>query len=215
MAQWALTDIENKVRALLGFTYSSSLESSIVIGKINQYYQFQFPVEVKPQELKTWWDISTVIGEETVNVPTLSAAVSYSALIGPCYYKGNEIQFYTDPQQFFALYPQSIDPYDNGDVIAVLLYNNQLLLRSPPDAVETLRIGAILRPSALEDPEDEPLKNEWGQLIAYGTAEQMAYEFADTDRLQIIQAGKRDALSMVEDTTYTQLSYRPILAKGF
>ena len=76
-------------------------------------------------------------------------------------------------------------------------------------------MGALLRPEELDEETSEPLRNEWGLLIAYGAAEQMAYEFGDDRRLQFIQAGKMQALSQAEDQTYTQLSYTTTLAKGY
>lgn len=209
MTQWARSDIEAKVRRLLGFNYDGSLSQADVVDQINKYYVYTFPIEVKPRELKTWWDTVTTIGTDSIDLPT-----TYTAFIGPYYWAGVEIRAYFSPDQFFQRYPQDAT-YVNGKVNSVLLYDNKLLMRSPPDAEETLRVGALLRPEELDEETSEPLRNEWGLLISYGAAEQMAYEFGDDRRLQFIQAGKMQALSQAEDQTYTQLSYTTTLAKGY
>ena len=213
MAQWSIDDIEQKVRRLLGFSYDSSISPSDIYDEINRYYQYTFPVEVKPIELQSWWEPVITIGTDTYTMPQ-----EYTAIIGPAYWDSDEIDISYSPTMFYRNFPQSVT-YTNGKVTHGLIYNNQILLRKIPDddTAGILKIGALLRPDELDttDLTSSPLKQEWGLLLAFGAAEQMAYDFADDNRLRFILQGKLAALSQVEDLTKTQLSYSRTIARGY
>ncbi len=163
---WTLATIKLKVRVLTGRPSTSQISEADLLGFINNYYQLVFPKEVQPAELSGWFTANTVDGTETVTVDQ-----EYIALDKPFMVAGNPrgVTVYTDPNAFYRKWPPG-QTFAEGQPYDILVDIPNLILRPIPDTVYAVKCKALQRPAALANASDEPLNQEWGQLIAYGTA---------------------------------------------
>ena len=166
MGFWQLSTIKAKVRSLTGRPSTSQISEADLLNYINNYYQLIFPKEAQPDELSGWWTGDTAATVETVAVDQL-----YIALFKPFMVAGDVggITVFTDITDFYYKWPLSqtftqTKPYD------ILLSLPNLVLRPIPDDIYEIRAWSIKRPNAFVNASDEPLNQEWGELIAYGTA---------------------------------------------
>ncbi|MDY0373588.1 MAG: hypothetical protein RBQ86_05685 [Candidatus Izemoplasmatales bacterium] len=163
---WTLATIKMKVRALTGRPSTSQLTETELLNFINNYYQLVFPKEAKPQELSDWFTVNTI-----ANIETVAVDQEYLALFKPFMVAGEPhgITVYTDINSFYRKWPLS-QTFTYEQPRDILLTIPTLVLRPIPDAVYEIRSWSVKRPDALVNSSDEPLNQEWGQLIAYGTA---------------------------------------------
>ena len=66
---------------------------------------------------------------------------------------------------------------------AVLFFNQELVLRPIPDKAYTIKYQATIRPIALLNATDEPLLQEWRDIIALGTSLRIFLKRGDFDQL--------------------------------
>lgn len=163
---WTLATIKMKVRALTGRPSTSQLTETELLNFINNYYQLAFPKEAQPQELSGWFTVDTV-----ANIETVAVDQKYLALFKPFMVAGEPhgITVYTDVNAFYRKWPLS-QTFTHQQPTDILLTIPTLVLRPIPDVVYEIRSWSVKRPDAFVNASDEPLNQEWGQLIAYGSA---------------------------------------------
>lgn len=105
--------------------------NEIMLGYLNDFLTLEMGQDLRIKEKRTWWDF--VINENTldpmpVNLqdPGAGEGVQFTT-IGPyCTADGFEVFWYEDPDQFFAIWPQT-QPYTPQRPTYVLYYNNQFV----------------------------------------------------------------------------------------
>ena len=171
---WTLTAIRSKFRVLASKPSTSHISDEAILDLLNNYYQNVFPSEVEPPELRGWYEFNSVASTQTQALPATVVAVR-----APVYVAGENATLYTDDGQFFDDYPQSLTTENQPD--AILLLDRTLYLGPTPDAVYAIKLRAFNRPDALSVSQD-PLKDLWGPVIAYGAAIEHLTDTGDTER---------------------------------
>ena len=64
----------------------------------------------------------------------------------------------------------------------VLFYARQFEFYPTPDTAYQCRVDAYFQPQALVDPDDEPVKPEWGEIIAIGAALKILRDYGQIDK---------------------------------
>lgn len=80
-----------------------------------------------------------------------------------------------------TLYAQHF-PYVASRPFDVLYYEHQFVFRPVPDQAYEFKISALLRPTELIEDTQQPLFEEWGDVIAYGAALKIAVEDSDFEQ---------------------------------
>lgn len=98
---WSRLAIANKIRDLTGTPYTTQMEQSELNTRINNYYVFTMPAELKVQIENNFLDFKTVPGQDVYSFPggffTDSPGV---------YSDGYPCIFYEDPDIFYQDWPQ-------------------------------------------------------------------------------------------------------------
>jgi len=210
---WTLADIKTKVRALTGLKSTNQLSDADLLSYINRYYQLRFPVEVQPLELSTFFSFDTVASTEEYDLTTQVDATTalifedyYITLEAPWTIAGDPIDLYLDPALFYSKFPESTT-YDETQPTAVLWYQEKLLFRPTPDDAYTVKFASYRRPGAFSSDGDYPRREEWGYVIAYGTALEIVEDLSDDERVagiyplymkRIAEIGRYQHLALTE-----------------
>lgn len=109
-----LANIRSKVRQLTGRKSAVQLSDTEIDFQINNYYQTEFPQQLRILDLREVYTFQTV---PNVAVYPLSPDV-YQSVEPPCYVAGYYVYFSMDRGQFMALWPQlqtnEVDIYGDG-----------------------------------------------------------------------------------------------------
>jgi len=193
---WSLDSIKTKVRNITGRYSTDALSDDNLVDYINKYYQLVFPLEVRPAELKGWfqfdvsdgtdeYDLSTQTDSETGNI--FEDEVITIEL--PCTIDGYYLEYYQNPKDFYAMWPETTT-YDEAQPTDVLYYDEALIFRPTPDDTYTFKIAAWKRPEAFANssPTTEyPILEDWGPLIAYGAAKEIFEDDGDIESIAKIE----------------------------
>jgi len=87
----------------------------------------------------------------------------------------------------------------------VLFYGRQFIFFPTPDTAYQCRVDAYQQPPAMVTPTDVPIKPEWGELIATGTALKIVRNFGQTDKYMEIMAYHQRELTKCRSDTDNQL----------
>lgn len=186
LSLFTFADIQTKVRNLTGHKDASDLSESDLKKYINRYYQLILPLEIRPNELVTWFEFNTTASDGEYDLDTdLDFYDNYITLNDPAFVDGYDLDLYMNPELFFDKWPE-ITTYDESRPEDVLFYDRKLIFRYVPDDTYTIKIAAWKRPSALVDSTDYPKVEEWGPLISYGASKEIAEDYGDLETLQII-----------------------------
>jgi hypothetical protein len=101
---WALSDIRSEVRQLTGRLSSNQLSTNEIDTEINNYYQFQFPAEVKLERKHTWYEFETVANQQEYEFPD-----GFTSFEPPMYLNLQPLLYYQDPTVYFAENPEQIN----------------------------------------------------------------------------------------------------------
>jgi len=104
MANWTLSDIEQKVRNVTGRPDLSNLSAATLLDKINKYYQFVLPKELKIFFDYTYYNFFTTAGVDVYTPPATFATVNPQV-----YMDGFPGDWYTNPDLFFQDYPIEVN----------------------------------------------------------------------------------------------------------
>lgn len=198
---WDLSQIRNKIRRLSGRNEDEQITDAELNTYINKYYQIVFPLESRPIELNVWFETTLTEGVDTYTLASLNFDDSFLTFDKPITLNGEQVLLYLNPSEFYGIYPET-KVYENGRPEAVLLYNNELVFRRPPDATYiNFRASALSRPQALVNDSDTPFREEWGALIAYGATIELLEDAGEIETVQIIlpmyEKHKRDLTAKV------------------
>jgi hypothetical protein len=207
---WDLKQIRDKIRRLSGRNEDEQITDAELNTYINKYYQIVFPLESRPIELNVWFETTLTEGVDTYTLASLDFDDRYLTFDKPVTVNGKTIILYLNPNEFFNIYPENQE-YDNGKPEAVLLYNNELVFRRPPDAIHiNFKASALSRPQALVNDSDTPFREEWGALIAYGATIELLEDAGEIETIQIIlpmyEKHKRDLTAKVRKQFENQRS---------
>lgn len=241
---WTRERIRNKIRNLTGSALGTQISDSEINSRINDYYVFQMPAELKTGIEKRFLEFKTVPGQDVYSFPT-----AYFTDQPGVYVDGFGCNFYQDPDTFYQDFPEqyavdiigvgdagttvfsgtlqnppivisSLFISDNVSVLqsqsngtfsgdgtgtidyttgifsvtfttppassenvyakyigftgnrpsGCLFYENEFTFREVPDQVYQIKMQGFIVPDSLDDDSDIPLQEEWGPVIAYGTA---------------------------------------------
>lgn len=95
MAVWDLAQIRQKVREVTGRLSEDELSTSELDTRINQYYQYTFPAEVKLDKQLKFAEFLT-----TPNQPTYNAPSGFTNFVNPGTIDEYELFWYQDPIRF-------------------------------------------------------------------------------------------------------------------
>jgi len=93
---WSLGDIQSKVREYVGMPAEEQLSSANLNTKIQQFYQFTMPNEIKNQVLKNFLNFRT-----TPNTATYSISGTFLTNEPKAYCDGQYVRYYQNPDVFF------------------------------------------------------------------------------------------------------------------
>lgn len=216
MATWDLESIRKKVRNLTGMQGASQITNDDMNGYINRYYQYTFPLEIKPRALQGYYEFDLTASDDEYDLGS-TFYDSYTTLASLAWMSDgttstDETEFhdmtvYMDPETFYDVWPLS-GTYTETRPSSVLIWENKLLFRAPPDDTYRFKIKAWQRPSELEADGDKPTQVEWGPVLATGAALEILEDMGDGDGIQRVQAMHQKYLNNVNSIGTAWLSDR-------
>jgi len=99
---WTLTQIRSKFRELTGILDTGDESNADVDLLINDYYLNTFPLQVKPQRLKTWFTQATSATDDG----EYSVSSDVKLLLAPAMIDGTQIVLHQNASKFFVDYPK-------------------------------------------------------------------------------------------------------------
>jgi hypothetical protein len=174
---WNLTELRSRVRALTGRSEEADLSTDDLDNYINDFYRQDFPEEIESPEFDNWFTVDTQADKEGGD-GTYPVGDDYLKITYPFTIDGYPISYYTDPSEFFGIWPAT-QTYTSMRPTHVLHYGNELTFMPPPDDVYEFKARTKKRPTALSDGSDEIVDAKWGPAIAYGTAIKIMNEAGD------------------------------------
>lgn len=106
---WTVADIEAKIRLTTGRFDQNQLSSADILDRINKFYQY-----VLPKELKIFWGYTYYTFLTQANIGIYTPPANFQTLNPQVYADGWPMDWYIDPGLFFQDYPQQ----ENKMVIA-------------------------------------------------------------------------------------------------
>lgn len=103
MAQWTLAEIRKKVRQVTGRLSVNEMSNNEIDDRINKYYQYTFPAEVKLDRNHTYYEFLTI-----PNQPYYTPSASYTNFEPPATLDMLDIEWFQDPAVFFQTNPMSV-----------------------------------------------------------------------------------------------------------
>ena len=210
MTLWTLGDIKTAVRDIAQKKSTNQLSDSALVDAINRYYYYEFVLDSKPLELQDWWEFSTVASTDSYSFDD----DNFVTIENPAYIDGYDLDVMTNPTLFYDLYPETTT-YEETRPDHALFYGGVLLLRSPPDDAYDVKIAAWARPTTFTGLDDTatPTREEWGAVIAYGTARNILQRSGNVERLVEIEPIFRENLARIKGKQFQQLFSRRSLPK--
>lgn len=94
----------------------------------------------------------------------------------------------------------------------VLFYNRSFIFYPCPNTLYQARIDAFQQPQPLVNPDDVPLKPEWGEIIAIGAALKILRNFGQWDKYQEVKNGyyRVEATKLRSDTDNQYMATRSL-----
>lgn len=203
--QWTLENIRTEARKLSGRMSSTGLTDTNLDGYINEFYQNVLPGILGVHEFESFDTFTLTIDDGDYDIDA-DIDRDIRVICSPTTVAGNEVTLYTDPDDFYEIWPISGDPYDSGDVQDVLIIGRSIVFRPPPDSADEFKfLSKRVSPAALTDG-DYPTDRRWGMLIAAGAAKILMEEKGEdtSSVLTIIEEQKtiftREKVQMYQKT---------------
>ena len=96
MSTWTLADIRFKTRQLTGRLSPQEMTNTELDKRINQYYQYTFPAEVKLERQHTFYEFLTTVNQSTYSFDN----ASYTNVEPPATLDNLSLIYYQDPGRF-------------------------------------------------------------------------------------------------------------------
>jgi len=100
MTEWTLSDIRTKFRQVTGRLSPQELTNSQVDDRINKYYQYTFPSEVKLERQHTFFDFLTSANQATYDFEEVTAPNVFTNVEPPATIDNLSLIYYQDPGRF-------------------------------------------------------------------------------------------------------------------
>lgn len=175
---WTLSTIKSKVRKLTGRRSTNQLSDSDLLDYINNFYQWDFPVEVGSPEFESWYEFNTSDGTGYQDLPETILTV-----VPPVFIDSERASFYMDEEDFWEAFPwdQTSSDYED-EPYAVFLKGRRLYLRPVPDDTYAVKVSSkTTKPTAFSADDDEPEYEGAGPMICYGASIAIANDGGDDD----------------------------------
>lgn len=104
MATWTLADIQTKVRQVTGRLSQNEMTNTELIDRINKYYQYTFPAEVKLEKKHSYYEFLTSVNQPTYTFDN----TTYTNVEPPAVIDYLDLLYYQEPARFFANNPYQI-----------------------------------------------------------------------------------------------------------
>ena len=101
MTSWNLSDIRQKVRQITGRFSSNDISNTELDDRINKYYQFTFPSEVKLETKHTYYEFMTTTKQVYYDIPSST----YTNYEPPVTANNLSMLWYQNPNDFFEQNP--------------------------------------------------------------------------------------------------------------
>jgi len=103
MSTWTFADIKKKIRQVTGRLSSMELSDDELLDRVNKFYQYTFPAEVKLDRNHTYYEFVT-----TTNEPYYDSPDMFTNFEPPATLDSQLIEWFQDPAEFFACNPMSV-----------------------------------------------------------------------------------------------------------
>lgn len=103
MSTWTLADIRKKVRQVTGRLSQNEIYDNEIDDRINKYYQYTFPAEVKLDRNHTYYEFLTTPNQAYYTAPDM-----YTNFEPPATMNSMCLGWYQDPAQFFQYNPMQV-----------------------------------------------------------------------------------------------------------
>ena len=97
---WTLADIRLKTRQVTGRLSPQEMTNTELDKRINQYYQFTFPAEVKLERQHTFFDFLTTVNKATYDFTAITAPLEFTNVEPPATLDNLSLIYYQDPGRF-------------------------------------------------------------------------------------------------------------------
>ncbi len=104
MAIWTLANIRDKVRKVTGRLTSGEMSNTELDDRINKYYQYTFPAEVKLDRKHTYYEFLTSANQPWYDLPN----ATYTNFEPIAFIDNIDLFWYQDPSRFFIENPYNI-----------------------------------------------------------------------------------------------------------
>lgn len=222
---WTLEEIRQKVRNLIGIQGVNEMSDDEINGKINRYLRYKFPLEVKPKELKTYYELTLTVDADSMPLDSTfydsyttldsQAWISKEAIPTPIptsFAAGtlfDEISVYMNSNLFYNAWPMS-KTHTSGVPSAILIDDGKITLRKVPKLAYGLKCRAWKRPDLLTAG-TSPLIGEWGPVLATGAALDILEDQSDQEAIGLVSALHKQYISDVNSIGIAWLgNQRPV-----
>ncbi len=180
-----------------------------MLNYIERFYTLQMPTDIRVNEQRQWleFDITSLTADPLpINLQNvLGTGEQYSTLEPPVYVDGFRSEWYQDPGDFFARWPET-QTYEPTRPFAILYYNNELIFRPPPKPGNTyhIKIAAYRNVIGLTDTSALIPNNYLWRYIAYGASMNIFADFNEMDQYQQTKMVWKTYRETVYARTYQQ-----------
>jgi len=182
--------------------------NEIMLQYLQDFIQLQSTQDIRIFKNRTWWEfvLDPDISPDPypVNLQEIiliNGNVGASTLEPPCYADGFPVFWYQDPEQFYAIWPET-QTYQPQRPTYVLYYNNELTFRGPPNKEYSIKIAAYQVEVQIAD---GILNQDYlYRYICYGAALDIFSDFGEMDKWREIFPAYQRYRALVYSRTYSQ-----------
>jgi len=205
---WNFGDIKTATRNYAKLKDTTAFSDANLGDAVNRYYHYDFVLDVKPTELLDYWEFNTSSGVDTEALDDTTVAVikDYGRVAD------YDLKIYFDEKLYYEQWSPLASPA-NARPTEALFYGGSLIMSPTPDATYAVKIPCWARPATFSIDSDLPTREEWGKMIAIGTARMLAGQYGDTKRLTFLEALFKEELARLQGKTFEQYSSKRIRPK--
>jgi len=100
MSIWTLGNIRTKIRRVTGRLTNEEMTNEELDDRINKYYQYTFPAEVKLERQHSFFDFLTVANQATYDFEEVTAPLVFTNIEPPATVDNLSLIYYQDPGRF-------------------------------------------------------------------------------------------------------------------
>lgn len=158
---------------------------SIMLTYLDNFIKLSATQDVRLFKNMTWYEFTideNSLNPYPVNLQTIvlaSGTIGASTIGPPAYANGFPVFWYQDPQEFYAIWPET-QTYQPQRPTCVLYYNNALTFRGPPDQEYNIKIQAYQVEVQITN---DVLPQEYlYRYLCYGAALDIFSDFGEMDK---------------------------------